>query len=247
MVLLILSGWLCTALYAQNLLDEKGRKTGPWKVEHPNGETMYEATFREGRPVGLMVRYDDKGRVTARMMFDSSKNHCFTTMFHENGKKAAEGWYMEKKKDSVWTYYSGYDGSVRIREDYNDGALHGNVIRYYPEGNISEEVEWENNSREGNWNQYYEDGNPRLTGQYKHNMLNGPYRVYYADTVLMMSGVYMDNKSEGTWDYYDDTGALLYSLEYKGGNPVDNEEFMRLMQDTLLSKDPVEEPQPFQK
>jgi antitoxin component YwqK of YwqJK toxin-antitoxin module len=234
------------SILGQNLLDEQGRKTGPWRVEYPDGTTLYEATFREGEPVGLMVRYYENGAVRARMEFDPLEDRSYTELFYKNGKKAAEGLYVGKEKDSVWTYYSDFDGTVRIRENYSMGKLHGKGIRYYYSGGISEEVNWVLNSREGPWLQYYEDGSLRLRGTYRNDMLNGPYEVYQADSTLLLSGAYKDNLSDGTWSYYDKTGKLMYTIEYKEGIPADREKYLQLMQDTLLQHDTIEPPQPYQ-
>ena len=228
----------------QNQLDDQGRKTGPWKVETPEGNAVYEATFLEGKPVGLMVRYYESGTVRARMIFESGGDRSHAELFYKNGKKAAEGLYVMKAKDSVWTYYSEYDGTVRIRESYSEGKLDGKSTRYYPTGGISEEINWVKDSREGPWLQYFEDGTPRLKGRYKNNLLNGKYEVYFGNSTIMMSGVYLDNKSNGTWSYFDETGNLLYNLEYNNGNPVDQEKYFQLMQDTLLRADTIQEPQP---
>ena len=63
-------------------------------------------------------------------------------LYYESGKAAAEGIYVNQVKDSVWTYYSEFDGSVRIRETYREGKLEGMSKHYYPGGEISEEVHW---------------------------------------------------------------------------------------------------------
>jgi antitoxin component YwqK of YwqJK toxin-antitoxin module len=248
-ILFMLTGWIGTSLAGQNLLDQQGRKTGPWVDHYPGGNIRYEATFMEGRPVGLMVRYDDSGRVTARMMFDSTSNRCYTRLFHQGGKLAAEGWHVEQQKDSVWTYYSAYDGTVRMREDYQAGELHGKVYRYYPGGGVSEETNWTGNLREGEWMQFYENGNPRLRGHYIGNLLQGPYTVWYPDSIQMISGQYRMNRTEGTWSYFDESGKLMHSIEYKNGRPVDKEAYEKLMietMDSLLIVNPETEQNPFQ-
>jgi hypothetical protein len=61
---------MALSLQGQNQVDEKGRKTGHWQVEYPNGKILYEADFVEGLPVGVMVRYYENGVVKARMRFD---------------------------------------------------------------------------------------------------------------------------------------------------------------------------------
>jgi antitoxin component YwqK of YwqJK toxin-antitoxin module len=241
-ILLICSG--CTMVSGQNRLDREGRKTGPWKMDYPDGGTMYEASFRAGRPVGLMVRYYESGAVQARMVFDSIDNRCYTELFSEKGKKAAEGWHVDRKKDSVWTYYSGFDGTVRIKENYENGVLNGKACSYYPTGGILDEVNWREGSREGSWNQYFEDGTLRLRGAYENDMLNGPYEVYYPGSTLMIKGLYKDDLSQGTWSFYDETGELLHTLEYKNGIPLDLEKHRQMMNDILLQADSIV-PQPF--
>jgi antitoxin component YwqK of YwqJK toxin-antitoxin module len=227
----LLLGFL--ALQGQNLLDEEGRKTGHWREEYPNGRTLYEADFEGGQPVGEMIRYYEKGAVKARMIFEPGTERTYVRMFYENGKRSAEGLYMNQVKDSVWTYYSEYDGSLRIRESYRDGKLDGITRSYYPGGKVSEEVEWKQGVKEGSWKQYYENGVTRLSGNYKNNLLNGAYEVYFSNSSIMIRGTYFDNKSNGTWHYYDDAGNEIYSLEYVNGTPADLEKYDKLIQDTL--------------
>ncbi|MCK4747758.1 MAG: toxin-antitoxin system YwqK family antitoxin [Bacteroidales bacterium] len=239
-LVLWLSGASC--LLGQNLLDEQGRKTGPWKVDYPNGKTLYEATFKDGRPVGLMVRYYENGAVRARMKFDPFVDRSFTTLYYKNGKSAAEGWYEGKAKDSVWTYFSEFDGSVRIREPYVNGMLHGRVQSYYPEGHVSEEVFWVQNNKKGSWKQFYKDGSLRLDGSYDKDMLNGLYQVYYADSTIKVSGTYVDNLSHGIWSYYNEEGEELYTIEFQSGRAVDQAKYLEIMQDTLKKFELTAEP-----
>ncbi|MGW8314483.1 MAG: toxin-antitoxin system YwqK family antitoxin [Bacteroidales bacterium] len=223
-----------SASAAANRLDAEGRRTGPWRVEYPNGKVRYEATFKEGRPVGEMVRYYENGAVQARMDFDSIADRSYTRLYYENGKIAAEGWYVNREKDSVWTYYSEYDGTVRIREPYRQGKLHGVVRSYFPSGEISEEMAWEDHRKEGDWKQYYSDGALRLEGGHEDNKLSGPYSVYYPDSTLKVHGYYKTNQSEGLWEFYDQSGNLLYSIEYEHGRPVDEEQYQQMLQDSML-------------
>jgi len=243
-LLCLMSG--ISSVYGQNILDEQGRKTGPWKVEYPNGNTLYDGNFLEGKPVGLMTRYYDNGTLRAKMVFDTHQDRSYAELYYKSGKKAAEGIYLGKEKDSVWTYYSDFDETIRIREAYKAGKVNGKSISYYPGGEISEEVNWKMDSREGPWLQYYQDSTLRLRGYYQDNMLQGAYEVYYPGKILMMNGEYVDNKSEGTWSYYDEEGKLLYTLDYKSGKPADPEKYMKLMQDTLLRYDSIEAPEPVQ-
>jgi antitoxin component YwqK of YwqJK toxin-antitoxin module len=243
-LMLWLSGAFC--LLGQNALDEQGRKTGPWKVDYPNGNTLYEATFEEGRPVGMMVRYYENGAVRARMKFDPNIDRSFATLYYKNGKSAAEGWYAGRAKDSIWTYYSESDGTVRIREPYVKGMLHGKVLSYYPEGNISEEVHRVQNQKKGLWKQFYSDGSLRLECTYDKDMLNGLYQVYFMDSTLKISGIYVDNQSHGVWSYYNEEGDEMYTIEFKFGKAVDQAKYLEIMQDSLKKFELIAEPESIQ-
>jgi len=244
MVLFLLLG--ATALRGQNLVDKDGHKTGPWKVEYPNGMTLYEANFQKGIPVGEMIRYYDNGVVRARMMFDSLEDESFTKLYYKNGKLAAEGWHVNKVKDSVWTYYSEFDGSVRIREPFQNGELHGVVRSYYSNGNVSEEVKWLQNEKNGSWKQYYENGSVRLESNYNKDSLNGRYELYYADSTLKVKGTYLDNRKNETWSFFDEKGSEVYYIEYLLGKAVDQEKYLQLMADSLKSYELIAIPEPFQ-
>ena len=243
-LVLLFSGF--SVLSGQNLLDEQGRKTGPWKVEYKNGGLLYEANFLEGKPVGEMVRYYESGAVRARMMFDAREDCSFTRLYYENGKKAADGWYVHQKKDSLWTYFSEFDGTVRILEPYQDGNIHGTVKSYYPSGVISEEVTWQQNMKHGPWKQYYEDGSLRLESRYENDMLHGPFEVFFPDSTIKIRGTYLENKSEGIWSFHDETGLEAYSIEYQKGKAVDQEKYLQMMQDSLQQIDLILEPDSIQ-
>jgi len=231
---------------AQNQLDEQGRKSGRWKVDHPNGRTLYEADFFEGRPVGEMIRYYENGVIRARMMFDSTGIRSYARMFFENGDEAAHGWYVNQRKDSVWTYFSPVDGSIRIREPYKDGQLHGIVRKYYSNGRVSEEVEWIEDQKQGSWKQYYPSGAPRLSAFYADDVLNGSYKVYFSNGKLEISGELLNGRSHGTWIYFDEKGEELMSMEFVHGIPVDREKYEQWISDTVAKYQVPREPEPFQ-
>ncbi len=240
-IAVLLFGFL--AIQGQNLVDEEGLKTGHWKVEYPNGRTLYEADFVEGRPMGEMLRYYENGVLRARMLFERESERSYVYMFYNSGKPSAEGWYLNQVKDSVWTYYSDFDGSVRIREPYQDGKLHGAAHFYYPDGRISEELEWKQNEKDGAWKQYYKNGAPRLSAQYENGLLQGPYEVYFSNNNIKIRGAYLANKSNGTWRYYDENGEEVYALDYVNGFPADMEKYELWVQDSLKKYEVITEPE----
>ena len=228
---LLLSGTL--PLLGQNQLDAEGRKSGHWKVEYSGGTIRYEGDFVDGHPVGPLVRYYENGAVQARMLFEPDGLSSYALLYYRNGKIAAEGRYVNQDKDSIWTYYSEFDGTVRIREPYLEGILEGVARSYYPSGAISEELEWKQNEKNGEWKQFYENGAPRLTGHFEEGKLQGPYEIYYGDGTLKIKGTYVDNRSHGTWSFYDESGKEIYALDYVKGTPADWEKYTEWIADSL--------------
>ena len=229
-------------LRGQNQVDEEGRKTGHWKELYPSGRTLYEADFVEGRPVGEMIRYYENGVVRARMLFDAEDSRSHARLYYESGKPAADGLYVNQVKDSVWTYYSEFDGSVRIREKYQEGKLEGMSQSYYPGGEISEEVQWKQNEKDGTWKQYYVNGIPRISGHYEKGQLQGSYELYFSDGNIKIKGSYLNNRSHGTWLFYDESGTELFQMEYVNGTPADWEKYNNWIQDTLKKYEVISEP-----
>ncbi|MDA3821159.1 MAG: hypothetical protein PF450_00910, partial [Bacteroidales bacterium] len=96
----------------QNALNEKGLRTGPWKGTYPDSTLRYEATFANGKPVGLMKRYNKDGTIAASMNFYPESDRCQVKMYSSSGKVNAIGVYESQKKDSTWKYL-GNNGSLR--------------------------------------------------------------------------------------------------------------------------------------
>ena len=234
------------ALQGQNQVDEEGRKTGHWKVEYPNGKTQYEADFMEGRPHGEMIRYYEKGGIRALMQFEADGSRSFTQLYYENGKLAAEGLFVNQVKDSVWTYYSDFDGSVRIREVYLEGKLEGMSQSYYPSGEISEEVKWKQNEKDGSWKQYYTNGVQRLSAHHEKGQLQGSYELYFSTGHIKIRGTYLNNRSHGTWRFYDENEKEIIALEYVNGTPADWEKYNNWVNDSLKKYEVVAAPESFQ-
>ena len=234
------------ALQGQNQVDQEGRKTGHWKVEYPNGKTQFEGDFLEGRPVGEMIRYYEKGGIRARMLFEADGSRSHVQLYYESGKAAAKGIYINQVRDSVWIYYSEFDGSVRIRETYREGKLEGMSQHYYPGGEISEELHWKQNEKDGAWKQYYSNGIQRLSANFEKGQLQGSYELYFPTGHIKIRGSYLDNRSHGTWRFYDEEGKEVFALDYINGTPANWEEYSNWIQDSLKKYEVVTEPESFQ-
>jgi antitoxin component YwqK of YwqJK toxin-antitoxin module len=207
-----------------NQTDGLGRKQGHWKKHYPNGELMYKGFFRDDKPAGKMLRFYDDGKLKVEMEFSRDGERAFATMYFRNGQAGAAGRYSGQKRDSIWSYYSYYTGSLSYRESYRMGKKEGPSVTYYSEGPEAEVIFWRNDMKHGSWRQYYEDSGLRLSSAYEMDRLQGPYRVYNRSGVMVLEGYYSDGEMDGDWKYYDGQGSLKYHLRYRDGVCLDSGE-----------------------
>ena len=111
-----------------NNYDNQHRKHGTWVKRYSNGQIRYKAKFEHGKPTGTTKRYHENGNLKAVMKFQTS-DRVFTEMYNKDGEKQAEGYYHERKKDSVWTFYD-ENGRIVAKDSYTDGMRDGKSLRF---------------------------------------------------------------------------------------------------------------------
>jgi antitoxin component YwqK of YwqJK toxin-antitoxin module len=134
-----------------------------------------------------------------------------------NGELAATGKYLDMKKDSIWNYYSYYSTSLSYTETYQEGQKHGNSVKYYPEGAVSEILNWENGMKHGMWQQFYEDSTLKLSASYIDDKLHDDYELWSPESSRVIKGRYIMGRMDGTWYFYNTEGVLERELEYDDG------------------------------
>ena len=103
-----------------------GRNTIKW------GYVSYEGNFVDGIPVGEFKYYYPNGKIKAVSMMSENGKFSRAKMYHRNGRLMAEGKFVEQKKDSIWNYYSEYDGILLSTEIYKDQLKSGVWKNFLP-------------------------------------------------------------------------------------------------------------------
>ncbi len=229
LLLYILTSLLFTvSLHAQdtvfNQLNSRGQKTGYWKKYYDNGKLKYQGYFENDKPLGIMRRYYKGGLPQAVIDFRPDSRTAHAQLFYENGKPAAEGNYINGKKDSTWIFYSFYNGRVAIKEDYSNGLRNGMSIKYYDNGEVSEKMEWKSNQKDGIWEQYYENGQLRLEARHQNGKREGQFRTFNPEGEPSVKGQYKQGVMDGKWIYYNDEGETDFEVQYVNGKMLPNKE-----------------------
>ena len=96
-------------------------------------------------------------------------------------------------------------------------------MKFYPEGSVSEILNWENDLKHGKWQQFYEDSTLRLSSSFLKGELHEEYRVWNRNKILLIQGTYLKGKMDGPWIFNDNEGNLVNRLEYENGRIMNRE------------------------
>lgn len=124
-----------------------GRKTGTWTTYHPNDNiTVYTATnYVDGKKEGVYI--------------EAEKNNRVKTI----------GSYANDVKHGKWITYN--FSRRESEQDYKNGKLHGFSRTFYKtgkDGQVKEEIEFENGVQNGVYRYYKEDGSISIDYVYKN-------------------------------------------------------------------------------
>ena len=200
-----------------NRTDASGRRQGKWSRFDKEGHTLYEGQFCDGVPCGVFTYYYANGKTKTVSVMSENGKMARTVSFAANGRKIAEGNFQSEKKDSIWKYFSDFDGVLLSSEHYAAGVKNGESTTFYPNGNIAEQVFFKEGKKEGEWIQYYDDRKVKFKGKYASDEKEGVFAGYYSNGKISISGSYKAGHKDGTWTFYDEKGSVERSEKYSEG------------------------------
>ncbi len=224
-LILLLFTTSATGQNKYNKVDKNGFKQGKWVKMWNNGMVKYKGTFKDNKPTGEFKYFYPSGKLKSVMTFLNDGNKAHNISYHENGKKMAEGDFVNQKKVGKWEYYSDLDEKLVSKENYKDGELNGNTLTYYiDEGKPFELIEYKNGKKNGKWIKYFMDGSIMTETTYVNNKLEGVFKNFDPNGTLIVKGQYNNGEMDGIWEYYDETGKFYRKEVYSKGVLVKTKE-----------------------
>ncbi len=215
-IILLLSLPLISVSQSLNQTDANNLKQGKWGKTYANGKISYEGQFKNDKPYGEFKHYYISSALKAITNYSPDGVVAHTTTFYENSLPMAEGKYINQKKDSVWNFFSEFDGKLISQETYNKGELNGLSKTFYPEsGNIAESIEYKNGLKQGDLKKYFPDGSIMTEGFYKNDLLDGDFTLYFPEGNIQLNGKYLNGRQIGNWQYFDEEGNEISEDEFK--------------------------------
>ncbi len=199
-----------------NQTDSNNLKQGKWGKTYANGRINYEGQFKNDKPYGEFKHYYISSALKAITNYSPDGVVAHTTTFYENSLPMAEGKYINQKKDSVWNFFSEFDGKLISEETYKKGELNGISKTFYPEsGNVAESIKYKNGLKQGDIKKYFPEGSIMTEGFYKNNLLDGDFTLYFPEGNIQLKGKYLKGQQIGNWQYFDEEGNAISEDEFK--------------------------------
>lgn len=206
--------------------DASGKKQGYWKkTDERTGKLIYEGEFKDNKPIGKFKYYYPNDTTTrAVMIFKNDGKISYAKLFHQNGKRAAEGKYINKEtKDSIWTYYD-ESGTLLSSDTYSVGKKNGKSCVYLVDGTLSEEKFYKNDLQDGVCKQYFDGKTVKSQSNYVNGKQEGRTTYYYPNGTEIATGVYKNGVKNGIWIYKEENGKLKERELYRNGKLASKKE-----------------------
>ena len=120
-IVALLCGLAAFPATAQNKTDKNGKKQGEWVKKYPNGNTMYEGSFKDDEPVGTFKRYYENGMLKSVQVYETGDISSVKLYSQDSKTVIAEGNFRGKAKHGMWKLYK--DGKLLTEEVYKDDNL----------------------------------------------------------------------------------------------------------------------------
>lgn len=201
-----------------NVTDRNGKKQGYWIRKDADGKLVYEGRFKDDMPVGEFRRFYPDGMVRSLMYHTEGSAEVPVKFFHPNGFMAAEGVYINQKKEGKWRFYSKNIQNYLICEEYYRNDLrNGLSLKFYRDGVVAERLTYSDDVRTGEWTQYYVSGKLCIKAGYINGKLEGTFEVFYPNGQPEFIGQYSDNVRNGNWKVFKEDGKPDFEMNYKMG------------------------------
>jgi len=166
--------------------------------------------------------YDQNKNLRAVIEYEKDGERGYSNAYFSNGNLMAEGFYLGKKKDSVWKIYT-ESGNLLGEQHYKRGIKTGLWKIFNADGSIREEIRYENDMKNGLCREGLPDGGWSLCN-YKDNLREGNCKEYLPTGELQKEGRYINGHRDGIWKFYDANGSSVIAQEiYANDVSVDYE------------------------
>jgi antitoxin component YwqK of YwqJK toxin-antitoxin module len=182
----------------------------------PQGNTIADLNYNNGRLEGTVKEYDPEGKVTAVRSYKAGRPHGLTREFWPNGTVKEEINFINGIISGAVRKYS-ENGTLLSVENYIDDALDGVSREFYVTGTIKKQTEYTGGKIDGYLEVYDKSGIMRAKYYYSRGVLSGVSESFYEDGSINTQVMYVEGKREGDTKIYSNNNSdkPIYIDTYK--------------------------------
>jgi len=184
-------------------------------ARHPNGNLMYEISYRGGMKHGPAIFYYHDGRKEAEYHYANDLLHGRTTRWYFNGNMEYEEYYKENQLDGLSRHYYS-TGTLSTEQHYRRGELHGDHTAWWENGTVKIRGGHYRGKYHGTWE--YFDFQGIKVGEATFDKGTGVMNAYHHNGRINKEIHYLDNVKHGTETTWDPEGELVSVVRYNLGN-----------------------------
>jgi antitoxin component YwqK of YwqJK toxin-antitoxin module len=197
---------------SEGIIDEQGRRSGPWKDFYTSGEVRATGTYLNNERSGSWNFNFRSGGVEQKGRYERGRYRGSWTWYYPNGNVWREESYFNGREDGLFVEYD-QAGNILTQGEYINGEREGEWI--YRVGDHEERGSFVIGLREGVWKYFYNDGSLKYEGNYSQGNPDKRHKYYYPNGALKEEQYYQMGIREKTWKKYDIEGNLLMTIAYK--------------------------------
>ena len=206
-------------LLGEGVIDESGKKQGPWKEYYSDGELRAEGEYKDGARFNKWKFYHLNGKLEQTGKYVSEgRPHGLWVWYYPNGEVLREENFRKGNEDGDIVEYDTAGNEV-LRGQYLDGLEDGEWFLQI--GEYREEGSFVDGLRHGVWVHHYtSNGKKSFEGDFIEGEANGKHVYYYDNGRKMLEGKYEFGLKQGDWKRFDRDGLILLTIRYKDGHDV---------------------------
>ena len=211
------------------------RMTKPFRPEGVPEQSVYDRkmglwNYTENN--GIFRSYYSNGKIAeSGELKDGKREGIWRTYSADENSIACEGLYKNDRRDGTWRWYDG-DGKLYQTIEYREkpirsfgffylrdyGNENGKHKRFFPNGRIEEEGNYDGGYHSGNMTRYYKNGNTAIVGRYEKDNKVGLWIYYYPEGSVEREENYSANGVlHGFLKNYKPDGSLYQKVRYQNG------------------------------
>lgn len=220
---------------------QKKFKNGPYEKYYKNGQLKTSGQYLNNEKVGDWKGFYETGELKSTYSYTKGEADVERKSYFKNGKIKTETsqttdgdifkeffetgeLFFEKKLDGGYAKDFYKNGNLKASSNYLDDELVGDWKSYLETGELEWEVNYVSSYQDGTYKEYYNNGQLKTEGSNKKGEKEGLEKRYFEDGKLKWEGRYSSGLFHGKWKGYNQLGEEIYSLKYKNGVLLKNED-----------------------